>query len=263
MNLELEGKVALVCASSRGLGKAVACALAREGAKVAICARTKSALDAAADDIHSASGAEVLAVPADLTQTAQASALLDAVVGRWNTIHILVNNAGGPPSGPFETHDLARWRQAVELNLMSAVNLSALALPYMKKQRWGRIINITSIAARQPVDGLILSNAVRAGVLGLGKSLSNELAPHNILVNNVCPGYTRTDRVVDLARAEARRQQKSMEDIYGVWEKLIPLGRLAEPEEFAALVVFLASERASYITGATIPVDGGYIKSLC
>ncbi len=263
MNLELEGKIALVCASSRGLGKAVALAFGREKAKIALCARTKSVLDATAEEIREATGAEVLAFPADLTQTAEASALFEAVINRWKTIHVLVNNAGGPPSGPFETHDLARWRHAVELNFMSAVNLSALALPYMKEQRWGRIINITSIAARQPIDGLILSNAVRAGVLGLGKSLANELAPYNILVNNVCPGYTRTDRVVALAQSEAQRQQKSIAEIYGAWEKSIPLGRLAEPEEFADLVVFLASERASYITGATIPVDGGYIKSLC
>ncbi len=261
MNLDLEGKVALVCASSKGLGKAVAFALAAEKARVAICARTRPALDAAAEEMRKATGAEILALTTDVTQAAQASALLAAVIEKWKTIHILVNNAGGPPSGPFEAHDLARWRQAVELNFISAVNMSALALPYMKRQRWGRIINIASIAARQPVDGLILSNAVRAGVLGLGKSLANELAPYNILVNNVCPGYTRTDRVIELAQSESRRQQKPIEEIYSVWDRQIPLGRLGEPEEFAALVAFLASERASYITGATIPVDGGYIKS--
>ncbi len=261
MNLDLEGKVALVCASSKGLGKAVAFALAAEKARVAICARTRPALDAAAEGMRKATGAEILALTSDVTQAAQASALLAAVIEKWKTIHILVNNAGGPPSGPFEAHDLARWRQAVELNFISAVTMSALALPHMKRQRWGRIINITSIAARQPVDGLILSNAVRAGVLGLGQSLANELAPYNILVNNVCPGYTRTDRVIELAQSESRRQQKPIEEIYSVWERQIPLGRLGEPEEFAALVAFLASERASYITGATISVDGGYIKS--
>ncbi len=263
MDLQLEGKVALVCASSRGLGKAVALGLASEGARVGICARGRPALDATAEEIRSTTCADVLAFQADLTQATQAAALFEVVIAKWATIHILVNNAGGPPSGSFESHDLARWQAAFDLNFMSAVNLCALAIPFMKKQRWGRIINITSIAARQPVDGLILSNAVRAGVLGLGKSLSNELAPHNILVNNVCPGYTRTDRVVDLANAQALRQHKSAEEIYGMWEKAIPLGRLAEPEEFAALVVFLASEKASYITGATIPVDGGYIKGLC
>ncbi len=263
MDLGLEGKVSLVCASSKGLGKAVALGLAQEGARVAICARSKRVLEASAAEIRASTGAEVLPVPADLTQPPQVAALFKEIIHRWNTIHVLVNNAGGPPSGPFESHDLARWQNAVDLNFMSTVNLSALALPYMKKQRWGRIINIASIAAKQPVDGLILSNAVRAGVLGLGKSLANELAPHNILVNNVCPGYTRTDRVIELAQSEAQLRQRPVEEMYGAWERLIPLGRLGEPAEFAALVVFLASERASYITGTTIAVDGGYIKGLC
>ncbi len=263
MDLGLEGKIALVCASSKGLGKAVAQCLAQEGAKVAICARNRDALKAAAEDICSSTGAEVLALPTDLTNAEQASALLDAVIRKWQTVHILVNNAGGPPSGPFENHGPDRWRAALDLNFMSAVQMCSLVIPFMKQQKWGRIINITSIAAKQPVDGLILSNAVRAAVLGLGKSLANELAPYNILVNNVCPGYTRTDRVVGLAQAESERKNKPIAEVYAVWEKLIPLGRTAEPEEFAALVAFLASERASYITGTTIPVDGGYIKSLC
>jgi 3-oxoacyl-[acyl-carrier protein] reductase len=262
MDLEIREKVALVCASSKGLGKAVAESMAAEGAKVAICARNPGALESAAQEIQLRTKCEVLAIAADLTDPSQSAALVDAVIRKWNTVHILVNNAGGPPNGPFEDHTMDRWRAAVELNFMSAVRMCSLVIPYMKKQRWGRIINITSIAAKQPVDGLILSNAVRAGVLGLGKSLANELAPHNILVNNVCPGYTRTDRVVDLASAEAQRQARPIQEIYGKWERLIPVGRMAAPEEFAALVTFLASERASYITGATIPVDGGYIKGL-
>jgi len=262
MDLGLEGKVALICASSKGLGRAVAESLACEGAKVAICSRNRPALEAAADEIHTRTKAEVLPVVADLTDQQESTALVDTVIRKWKTLHILVNNGGGPPSGPFESHSMAHWQAAVELNFMSAVRMCALAIPHMQKQRWGRIINITSIAAKQPVDGLILSNAVRAGVLGLGKSLANELGPYNILVNNVCPGYTRTDRVIDLAAAEARRQEKPIEEIYSIWERLIPLGRTAGPDEFAALVTFLASERASYITGATIPVDGGYIKGL-
>jgi 3-oxoacyl-[acyl-carrier protein] reductase len=262
MDLKLEGKIALVCASSRGLGKAVALCLAQEGARVAICARDRRTLEQAAGEIRSQTGAEVLSLPADLTIHDQVESLVDAIVRRWESIHILVNNAGGPPSGPFELHDLDRWRSAVDLNFISTVRLCSLVLPYMKKQRWGRIINITSVAAKQPVDGLILSNSVRAGVLGLGKSLANELGPFNILVNNVCPGYTRTDRVVDLARTESQRQKRPIEEIYLAREQMIPLGRMGLPEEFAALVAFLASERASYITGATIPVDGGYIKGL-
>jgi 3-oxoacyl-[acyl-carrier protein] reductase len=262
MDLELRQKVALVCASSKGLGKAVAESLAAEGARVAMCARNMTTLKSAAEEIQSKTKGEVLAIAADLTDSKQSSALVDAVLRKWKTIHILVNNAGGPPNGPFESHNMERWQSAVDLNFMSTVRMCALVIPHMKKQRWGRIINITSIAAKQPVDGLILSNAVRAGVLGLGKSLANELGPHNILVNNVCPGYTRTDRVVDLASVEARRQEKPIKEIYGIWERLIPLGRMAAPQEFAALVTFLASERASYITGATIPVDGGYIKGM-
>jgi 3-oxoacyl-[acyl-carrier protein] reductase len=263
MDLGLHGKIALVCASSKGLGKAVAVSLAGEGAKVAICARNRQTLESAAEEIQTKTKGEVLAMTTDLTDPDQSAALVDAVIQKWKTVHILVNNAGGPPSGPFENHAMDRWQAAVELNFMTAVRMCALVIPHMKRQRWGRIINITSIAAKQPVDGLILSNAVRAAVLGLGKSLANELGPYNVLVNNVCPGYTRTDRVVDLASVEAERQKKPIAEIYGVWERLIPLGRTAAPEEFAALVAFLASEKASYITGATIPIDGGYIKGLC
>jgi 3-oxoacyl-[acyl-carrier protein] reductase len=263
MDLGLDGKVALICASSKGLGKAVAESLAGEHAKVAICARDRATLESAAEEIRMRTGAEVLPIATDLTNEAHSAALVAGVIQKWKTIHVLINNGGGPPSGPFENHTMHHWQAAVDMNFMSAVRMCSLVIPHMRKQRWGRIINITSIAAKQPVEGLILSNAVRAGVLGLGKSLANELGPYNILVNNVCPGYTRTDRVVDLAAAEARRQGKPVEEIYGSWERLIPLGRTATPDEFAALVTFLASEKASYITGATIPVDGGYIKGVC
>jgi 3-oxoacyl-[acyl-carrier protein] reductase len=262
MDLGIKGRVALVCGSSKGLGRAIAESLAREGAKVAICARTKATLAAAAADIHSRYGSPVLPLEADVSSETDSERLVKTVCEEWNTVHILVNNAGGPPAGPFEAHSPASWRNALELNFLSSVQLSRLVIPLMKQQRWGRIINVTSVAVKQPVDGLILSNAVRAGVAGLAKSLANELGPFNILVNTVCPGYTKTDRLLQIAEALAQRTDITPPEVLKGWERLIPLGRLGEPEELAALVTFLASERASYITGTTIQVDGGFVKGL-
>ncbi len=261
MDLELRDRVSLVCASSKGLGRAVAEALAQEGCRVAICARSSQALRAAGEDIRRKTAAQILPITADLMSETDIEHLVDVVERAWGPIEILVNNAGGPPSGPFQQHTMEEWQKAVQLNLLSAVRLCRRVIPSMKQRRWGRIINITSITVKQPVDTLILSNSVRAAVVGFAKSLANELGPYGILVNNVCPGYTKTERVIRLAEAQATGE-KSPKEIYQAWERLIPLGRLAEPEEFAALVAFLASERASYITGTTIPVDGGYIKGL-
>lgn len=255
MDLGLQDKIALVCASSKGLGRAVAEELAAEGARVCMCARTPETLAAAAQEIQSRTAGEILPLPADVTREGDIVRLVEAVRKKWGAIHILVNNAGGPPGGPFETHSLEAWRKAVELNFLSAVQLCRQVAPIMKDQRWGRIINITSVAVKQPVEGLMLSNAVRAAVIGFAKTLANELGPYNVLVNNVCPGYTRTARLMELAG-------KNPQETYRQWEKQIPLGRLGEPKEFAALVAFLASERASYITGATVAVDGGFVKSL-
>ncbi len=262
MDLGLKDKVALVCASSKGLGRAVAEGMAREGAKVALCSRTPDVLRNVAEAIQRSTGSETYPVAADVTQEQDVIRLVEAVHGKWGALHILVTNAGGPPGGPFEAHSLDAWRRSVELNFLSAVQLCRYAVPHMKVQRWGRIINITSVTVKQPVEGLILSNAVRAGVVGFAKSLANELGPYNILVNNVCPGYTRTQRLVDLVNDQAKRTGQKPEEIYVQWEKAIPLGRLAEPEEFAPLVVFLASAAASYITGVTVQVDGGFIKGL-
>lgn len=262
MDLGLKDKIALVCASSRGLGRAVSEGLAREGAKVAMCARNREILVSAATEIQAKTSSETFPVVADLSSEKDITRLVESVRDRWGTIHVLVNNAGGPPHGPFETHTLQAWRTALEQNFLSALQLCQHVAPLMKQQRWGRIINLTSITAKQPVDGLILSNAVRAGVVGLAKSLANELAPYNILVNNICPGYTRTARQVEIAEAQAKLTRKDLKEIYREWERLIPLGRIAEPEEVAAMALFLASEPASYITGVTIQVDGGYVKSL-
>jgi 3-oxoacyl-[acyl-carrier protein] reductase len=261
MDLGLRGKSALVCASSTGLGRAVVESMALEGVHVAMCARREDVLNEAASSIHQKTGSEIFPVVADVTSQTDVEKMISAIRRRWGGLHILVNNAGGPPAGLFEKHTIEDWRRAVELNFVSVVRLCQLVIPFMKEQHWGRIINITSMTVKQPVDGLILSNAVRAAVAGLAKTLANELGSYGILVNNVCPGYTLTERLRQIAVSQAV-DGKSPEEVYRGWEATIPLKRLAHPSEFASLVTFLASERASYITGATIPVDGGFIKSL-
>ncbi|MFX0096813.1 MAG: SDR family oxidoreductase [Candidatus Hodarchaeota archaeon] len=262
MDLGLEGKVAIVAASSKGIGKAIALALAREGTKLAICARGEEALRATADEIIGKTGVEVLAIKADVTVEEDVQELVRSAAKKFGRIDILVSNSGGPPTGVFEDIPQETWEKAVDLNLMSTIYLCRAVIPYMKKQKWGRIINMTSVSVKQPINGLILSNAVRAGVVGLSKSLSNETAKDNILINVVGPGYTLTERVRELARSKAAKEGISEEEVYEAWEGRIPLGRLAQSEEIANLVVFLASEKASYITGTTIQVDGGLVKSL-
>jgi 3-oxoacyl-[acyl-carrier protein] reductase len=262
MNLGLGGKVALVAASSRGLGRAVAEELAREGADLVLCARGEPALRETAEAIVASSGVRVEAVAADVSQHADVARVIDSAMHAFGRVDILVTNGGGPPAGPFETHSLDAWHEAIRQNLDSVVELTRAVLPGMKERRWGRIINVTSIAVKQPVDNLILSNSVRAAVTGFARTLANEVASFGITVNNVMPGYTRTQRVVDLAARNATLRDSTPEQEQRVWEQQIPMGRLGEPAEFGAMVAFLASERASYTTGASIPVDGGWIKSL-
>lgn len=262
MDLKLKGKVAVVAAASQGLGRAIAEALAAEGARVAICSRDKARIEAAAEAIGRATSAEVLAVPADVTRPADVERFVGAAVERWGTVHIAVANAGGPPAKEFTAITLEEWRAAVELNLMSAVHLARAVLPRMRAQQWGRLLFLTSVAVRQPIDGLLLSNAVRSGVTGLAKSLANECARDNVLVNCVCPGYTRTERLEELAAKLSAQRGISRDEIVRSWTAQIPLGRLGEPRELAALVAFLASEPASYITGASIAVDGGWVRGL-
>jgi len=262
MDLGLKDRVAIVAASSEGLGKAVALGLAREGAKLALCARTQSTLDATADEIRRETGAAVLARAVDVTVHEQVRGFVAETVAAFGRLDICVANAGGPPSKTFAETTLEDWRRAAELNLMSTVYLAKETLPAMQQRRWGRFIAITSVTVKQPVDGLILSNSIRAGVAGLMKTLANEYGPWNVLVNNVCPGYTATARLLELEEALARKQGVTPREIEERWASGTPLGRIGQPEEFANLVVFLASERASYITGASIGVDGGAVKGL-
>jgi 3-oxoacyl-[acyl-carrier protein] reductase len=262
MDFGLRGKVALVGGSSRGLGRAVADELASEGCALVICSRDKDQVDAVRDEIAQAAGTDVLGVAADLTNPADVDTLVRAALDRFGRVDILVTNTGGPPAGPFESHSPETWRDAVAQNLESVLNLTRAVLPGMKGRQWGRIINITSIAVKQPVDGLILSNSVRAAVTGFARTLANEVAPYNVTVNNVLPGYTRTERLIHLAEHNAKTRGSEVDEAYAQWESEIPMRRLGEPNELAALVAFLASQRASYITAQSIAVDGGWIRAL-
>jgi len=262
MDLGLRDRVALVAASSEGLGRAVAMGLAREGAKLALCARTRSALERTAEDIRKATGVEPLAAPVDVTVYEQVRQFVYETRARFGRIDVCVTNAGGPPAKSFAQTTVEDWQAGINLNFMSTLYFAREVLPLMQQQRWGRLITITSASVKQPIEGLILSNAVRAAVGGLVKTLSNEYAKYNVLVNNVCPGYTLTARLDELAGKLAAEEGVESHQIKARWASQIPMGRLGTPEEFANLVVFLASERASYITGVSVAVDGGFVKGI-
>jgi len=262
MDLGLMGRVAVVTGSSQGIGKAIALGLAQEGVRVSICARNEKRLEETAKEIRTATGMDVLPVQADLTKEDDIRKLVARTAEVFSRIDILVNNTGGPPLATFLETSEEQWQNARDLLLMSVVTACLEVVPHMQERSWGRIINMTSFAAKQPADKLVLSNALRAGVLGLSKTLANELAKDGILVNAVCPGWTLTQRVEELAKTQAKTSGKTIEAIIKDWESQIPLKRLAKPNEIADLVVFLASERASYVTGAVIQVDGGYIKGV-
>jgi len=262
MDLQLRDRCAIVCAASKGLGRATALALAREGASVAICARTLAAIEEAATEIRTATGSTVVPIVADVSRPDDVERLVDEAARALGAIDILVTNTGGPKSGPFLSFSDADWFEAIDSILMSVVRLSRAVVPHMRKRGGGRIINITSISAKQPVEGLVLSNALRAGVTGLSRTIANELAADNILVNCVAPGYTMTDRVIELSEAAATREGVSPDVVRKRTEAAIPLKRLATTEEFAAVITFLASAPASYVTGTTLAVDGGWTRGL-
>ncbi len=262
MYLGISRKSVLVTAASKGIGRAIAEEFVSEGAKVAICSRNKEHLLKTSDEIKNKYGVEVLWCVCDLSKKKDVENTVNAVIREFDGLDILVNNCGGPVRGNFLDFNEEEWQNAFEQIFLSAVTAAKLAVPKMIEKEWGRIINITSISVKQPIDNLILSNAVRTGLVGLAKSLSNELGKYNITVNNVAPGYTLTNRVYELAVSRAKEMNISHEEVLTDIARGIPMNRLAAPEEIAALVVFLASMKASYITGCTIPVDGGFIKGI-
>jgi len=262
MDLGIKDKVAFVTASSKGLGKAVALQLSAEGAKVVICSRNKENLTKTRNEIIEQTGGVVKDITADVTQKQQIIKAIDQIIQEFGTIDILVCNAGGPPAGMMNDFTVNDYRDALELNLLSTITLCYEVIPHMKKQHWGRIINITSVSVKQPIDNLILSNTSRTGVIGFSKSISNQVAKYGITVNSVCPGYTRTQRVENLAGSFQESGKGTLLDFYKKIESNIPMGRLGTPEEFAKAVAFLASEGAGYITGTALQIDGGLVKGL-
>jgi len=262
MDLGLKNRVALVAASSQGIGRATAEAFAAEGCRVAMCARNPQTLQAAADKVRKEHGVEVLAEAFDVTDAAAVSRFVAAVAQKFGSVDICVTNAGGPPAKGFLSATLEEWQRAVELNFLSTVYFAREVIPHMQRQRWGRIVTLTSITTKQPVADLVLSNAVRAAVVGLVKSLANEFGKDGILVNNVGPGFTATDRLKELAKSRAATSGKAEQDLFDGWAADAPLKRLGQPREVAETIVWLASERASYITGQTLLVDGGIYKGL-
>jgi 3-oxoacyl-[acyl-carrier protein] reductase len=262
MNLGLTGKVAIVAASSQGIGRATAEAFAAEGCRIAMCARNQRTLAEAAANIRAQYSAEVLDRALDVTDARAVQEFVNAVVTKFGSADICVTNAGGPPAKGFLAATEDEWRKALDANFMSTVFFAREVVPHMQRKRWGRIITITSITTKQPVADLVLSNAVRAAVVGLVKSLANEFGRDGILVNNVGPGFTATDRLRELARSRAASSATSEEKMFEAWAADVPLRRLGDPREVADTIVWLASERASYVTGQTVLVDGGLYKGL-
>jgi 3-oxoacyl-[acyl-carrier protein] reductase len=262
MDLGLKGRGVIVAASSQGIGLATAEAFAREGAQVAMCARNESNLRQAAEKIRSETGAEVFAEAVDVTDASRVQPFVDSVAKTFGRIDVCVTNAGGPPAKNFLSISPDEWRKAVDLNFLSVVHLAKAVIPYMQRHRWGRIVTITSVTVKQPVAELIMSNAVRAAVVGLVKSLSNEFGKDGILVNNVAPGYTATERLQELAGVRALAAGVTREQIHQDWTAEIPLRRLGDPKDIADVILWLASERAAYVTGQTVLADGGIYRGL-
>jgi 3-oxoacyl-[acyl-carrier protein] reductase len=262
MDLGLAGRVALVCGSTRGLGRAVAKLLAQEGARVAVNGRHDDSVQHVARELASETGQSVLPFAADVGVPAQAEGLVERVHHELGRLDVLFCNASGPPAAPFSHQSGEAFHRAVELNLLSTIHLARAAVPIMRKLQWGRIICLASVAAKQPLPGLILSTTARAGVLGFAKALADEVAAEGITVNVVCPGFIATERITELTETRAKREQRRSQEVMREMVAGIPLGRMGRTDELAASVAFLASERASYITGTALQVDGGFTRSI-
>lgn len=262
MDMGLKGRVAIVAASSQGIGRATAQALAAEGCHLALCARNSQTLKATAEMIKQEFHVELFAEALDVTEPSRVADFVSAVVKSFGRVDICITNAGGPPAKGFLATNLEEWQRTIAANFLSVVYFAREVIPDMQRRGWGRIITLTSITTKQPISDLVLSNAVRASVVGLVKSLSNEFGKDDILVNNVAPGYTATKRLKELARIRSAAQGRSEAEVFAAWLSDSALKRVADPREVADTIVWLASERASYITGQTILVDGGTYKGL-
>jgi len=261
MDLGLHGKVALVTGASRGIGLATAHAFAREGCAVAICGRERQALSAVAAELRQTHNGDVLDVSCDLAQASDITALVAAVAAKFGTVHVLVNNGGGPPPGSFADLKDRDWQAAYESTLMAAVRITQAVVPMMQRQRWGRVINVSSYAVKQPIPDLLLSNSLRLGLIGWAKTLAGQLARDNVLVNTVGPGWTRTDRVTQMVESRATTGGIAASEVESRILSAVPIGRFGRTEEIADVIAFLGSERASFVTGSFIAVDGGAVQS--